>query len=316
VISGLIQILRNKPEVIVSTYPIASAHVIAYVLHRLTGVPWVADLRDPMAQEGYPSDPQKKKWFEWIERKIVRHCRYAMVTAPGAKEYYEGRFPDKSSDFWQFIPNGYDETLFSEVADLGTGATTTLNANKPAILLHSGIIYPSERDPTQFFSALSELKQEGRIDSGKLEVRLRSTGHDQILSEQIRSLGIGDLVRLEPTVPYREALAEMFAVDALLLLQAANCNYQIPAKVYEYLRVRKPILALTPPEGDTGRLMSATGAVGVARLDSKEQIKAAILGLLDALEQPTQQNTDPSELEKFSRQYQAGRFEALLNALV
>jgi hypothetical protein len=120
VFSGLFSILKNKPDVIVSTYPIASAHIIAYVLHRITGVPWVSDLRDPMAQVGYPTDPLKKKIYEWIERKIVKHCRFAIVTAPGAKVLYQQRFPEIADDFWQIIPNGYDEKLFEKIKPVAT----------------------------------------------------------------------------------------------------------------------------------------------------------------------------------------------------
>lgn len=54
---GLKMIKEFKPDVIWSTYPIATAHVIASALHRKTGIPWVADFRDPMAQDGYPADP-------------------------------------------------------------------------------------------------------------------------------------------------------------------------------------------------------------------------------------------------------------------
>ena len=64
VLAGLAMIRRARPSVIFSTYPIATAHLIGLALHRLTGLPWVADFRDPMAQEGYPADPR-----------IWRNCR-------------------------------------------------------------------------------------------------------------------------------------------------------------------------------------------------------------------------------------------------
>ncbi|HSQ81014.1 MAG TPA: glycosyltransferase, partial [Casimicrobiaceae bacterium] len=56
--SGMKLIRRWRPDVIWSTYPIATAHVIGSVLHRRSGLPWIADFRDPMAQEGYPADPR------------------------------------------------------------------------------------------------------------------------------------------------------------------------------------------------------------------------------------------------------------------
>ena len=50
-----------------STYPIATAHQIGAGIARRTGLPWVADFRDPMAQEGYPADPRRWQAFKRIE---------------------------------------------------------------------------------------------------------------------------------------------------------------------------------------------------------------------------------------------------------
>lgn len=310
-LAGLFSILRKKPDVIVSTYPIASAHFIAYFLHKMTGIPWVADLRDPMAQVDYPSDPVKKKWFVWMEKKIVKHCKYALVTAPGAKIFYQQKYPDMRDDFWQLIPNGFDEQIFADMCP----KVTLDNKSNPKVLLHSGVIYPSERDPSHFFAALSELQQEGKICADDIIIRLRATGHDDLFSEQLKQFKIEQLVQLEPTVPYEQALQEMFDVDGLLLLQAANCNYQIPAKAYEYIRVQKPVLGLTPTEGDTGQLLLKAGNAVIAPLDNKIEIKLALLAFIDSLSSQVAE----SELEKlhtYSRQYQAAKFENLLNKVL
>ena len=84
--------------------------------------------------------------------------------------------------------------------------------------------------------------------------------------------GAQDFIELCPAIPYREALAEMLAVDALLVMQASNCNAQIPAKIYEYLRAGKPILGLTDPEGDTAGVLRGAGLNAIARLDSADEI--------------------------------------------
>tara|TARA_R110002167_G_scaffold122547_2_gene301086 strand:- start:2189 stop:3433 length:1245 start_codon:yes stop_codon:yes gene_type:complete len=309
VISGLWSILKNKPNVLVSTYPIASAHFIAYILHKLTGIPWIADFRDPMAQADYPTDPVKKRWFEWIEKKIIKHCEYAFVTAPGAKTFYEQKYPQCGEDFWQIIPNGFDETLF---ADLHSSPYVEVKNPQPKIILHSGVIYPSERDPTDFFNALAELQNEGSISSKDIVIRLRATGHDDLFRKQLAVLKIDPLVQLEPTVPYRQALQEMFDVDGLLLLQAANCNYQIPAKAYEYIRIQKPVLALTPNEGDTGQLLLQAGNTVIAPLDNKEKIKVALMEYIDILANPVNTEITDQQLHTFSRQFQALKFEELL----
>ena len=313
-IVGLWRILRRRPKIIVSTYPIASAHFIAYLLHKVTGIPWVADLRDPMAQEGYPSDKRKKSWFQWIERKIVKHCQAAVVTAPGAKALYVARFKNVPESFWLILPNGFDDAIFSQA--LADHKHPIKGATKgPLVLLHSGVIYPSERDPSHLFAALSELQQEGKICADDVIIRLRATGHDDLFSEQLKQLKIEQLVQLEPTVPYEQALQEMFDVDGLLLLQAANCNYQIPAKAYEYIRVQKPVLGLTPTEGDTGQLLLQAGNAVIAPLDNKIEIKLALLAYIDSLTAPVVESGH-DKLHSYSRQYQAAKFEKLLDKVL
>ena len=316
VVSGLISIIRNRPDVIVSTYPIASAHIIAYVLHCITGVPWVSDLRDPMAQTGYPSDPLRKKIYEWIERKIVKHCRFSIVTAPGAKVLYQQRFPEIADDFWQIIPNGYDEKLFEQLKPAARGSSKVAGEEKRCVVLHSGLIYPDERDPSQLFSALSELKQEGAVNIENLRLRLRATGNDKLYQQQIDQLNIADMVKLEPSISYLSALEEMLSVDGLLLLQADNCNYQIPAKAYEYIRAQKPILALTPAAGDTGQLLAKAGVAEISPLDDKEQIKVALLQFVAKLNGAEPVSMDQESIEQYSRQRQAAKFQALLEKAI
>jgi glycosyltransferase involved in cell wall biosynthesis len=311
-IRGLVSILKKRPDAIVSTYPIASAHLIAYLLHKVSGVPWIADFRDPMAQADYPSDANKKKIFLWIERKAVKHCKFVMLTAPGAIDFYQSKFPAVAKDFWQLIPNGFDQEILDQVRANNTAKSKSASAVKPIILLHSGIIYPSERDPQVLFSALAELKLEGVFNHHKLQVRMRASGYEANYQANIRALQIEDLVQFLPAIPYQQALNEMLNVDALLLLQAANCNYQIPAKAYEYIYAQKPILALTPLEGDTGKLLNVLGMSCIAPLDNKDKIKQAIKTFLHKLTTDDFTYLDPQGLHSYSRQYHAKTFERLL----
>ena len=87
-------------------------------------------------------------------------------------------------------------------------------------LLHSGIVYPEERDPTQFFEALGQLKAEGKIQAGSLKIRFRASVHDDLLNSLASKYGIAELIDCQPPIPYKEALAEMMNVDGLLVMQA------------------------------------------------------------------------------------------------
>ena len=90
-----------------------------------------------------------------------------------------------------------------------------------------------------------------------------------------------EFVETLPPLPYRAALEEMIRADALLVLQASNCNEQIPAKLYEYLRAGRPIVALSDPLGDTASLLHEAGVDTIARLDSIDGIAELLARFLD-----------------------------------
>lgn len=269
--AGLRLTRRYRPDVIWSTYPIASAHLIGLLLHRLTGIPWVADLRDPMVDIGHPANPLTRRAYSWIERQTVTRCSVAVCTTPSAIQTYRKRYPEIPAERYALIENGYDEENFAQAA-----VAVPAPASGPFVLVHSGVIYPSERDPEPLFAALAALQNEGTLSAANFRLVLRATGHDAYLTKLIRKHGIEPLVTLAPHMAYREALAEMLSAGGLLLLQAANCNHQIPAKLYEYLRAKRPILALTDPAGDTAAALRNAGVDTIAPLDDQAAIAAAI----------------------------------------
>jgi hypothetical protein len=131
-----------------------------------------------------------------------------------------------------------------------------------------------------FFEALAALLEQKLISPSNLKVILRATAHDEYLLPLIDRYGIGGIVSLAPPIPYRDALSEMLSANGLLILQASNCNNQIPAKLYEYLRARRPILALTDPEGNTAAALRDAGIDTIARLDSVNDIMKELLRFL------------------------------------
>jgi glycosyltransferase involved in cell wall biosynthesis len=278
--AGMAMLRRLRPDVLWSTYPIATAHLIGLTLHRLSGIAWVADMRDPMVDDEYPRGRMPRKVAAWIEARTVASCTRLVCTTPGAIRNYRARYPAIPAERFVLIENGYDEEDFS-AAELVPAPAREPGA--ALVLLHSGIIYPSERDPRPLFAALAALLQDGRIAGRRLRVVLRAAVHEDLLRALRAEHGLEEVVDIAPPLPYREALAEMLAADGLLLLQAANCNAQIPAKLYEYLRARRPILALTDTAGDTAQAMRDAGIDNIAPLDEQLAITAALTSFVEAL---------------------------------
>ena len=270
VLNGRRLIRELQPAAIWSTYPIATAHRIGATLCAHSGLPWIADFRDPMAQDGYPEDPATWRSFAAIEAKAIKRASISTFTTPSAIKHYRARYPDRA-DRLQLLENGYDEETFAT-----SSVGPALNPGK-LTLLHSGIVYPSERDPTQLFAALACLRDREPKVYSSLRIRFRAPVHLDLIHALADTYGVKDAVETLPPVAYRDALAEMLCADALLVLQASNCNAQIPAKLYEYFRARRPIVALTDPDGDTGKTCESAGIETIAPLDSVDAITACLL---------------------------------------
>ena len=308
-----LEIVRNhRPQVLWSTYPIATAHLIGATLHRLTGIPWIADFRDSMTEPDYPRDRPTRAVCRWLERVTVEDCERAVFTAPGAIRMYAKRYPSIPESHWSLIRNGFDEENFA-LAERQTAHGT--RAERPLVMVHSGLLYRSERDPRSFFAALGDLRRAGRIDPNRLRIVLRASGDEEYHRHHIQQHGIEDIVSLEPGIPYQEALQEMLGADALLLFQASNCNHQIPAKVYEYLRARRPVLALTDPEGDTAGVLREAGVGSIAPLDSAPAIAAALERFLRGLQLGDLPVASDEELARHSRRWQTRQLSELLDSV-
>lgn len=307
VLAGLLVLRRYPADAIWSTYPIATAHRIGQTLARLTGLPWIADFRDPMAHEGYPPDRRQWRSFLAVERAAMRHAAFSTFTAPSAVRFYQDRYPELG-DRLCLIENGYAEDAIPVERP-----RQWLNPGK-LTLLHSGIVYPSERDPTQLMQALGRLAERFPACLARLVLRFRAPLHGDVLQAQAAAHGVSANIQVLPPIGHAEAVAEMAAADALLLLQAANCNMQIPAKFYEYLACRRPIIALTDPAGDTALALRAAGVDAIAPLDDA----VAITDLLRRFVSHPSRGYLPAEaaIAAASRRARCGQLAALLDSCV
>jgi hypothetical protein len=296
--------LRERFDAVWSTYPIASAHVIGNRLTRLTNLPWIADVRDPMAQENYPIDPRTRRMYRDIETAMSQRASLMTFTTPGAVGHYRATFPSTSPERFKLLENGYDAESFH-------GLEATGPSDGRLVFLHSGVVYPSERDPTHLIKAIARLKRSGTLSESNAVFRFRASGHDAMIARLAADHGVEDLVELREALPYREALSEMLHADVLLLLQAANCNAQIPAKLYEYFRAQRPVLALTDDAGDTAHALRRWGYTTIAPLDCTEDIARLIERFLKESTEPPQHSE--SELLAYSRRGLTARLAAMLD---
>lgn len=313
--SGLRIIRNDRPDMIYTTYPIPSSHLIGFLLHKITGVPWVAEFRDPMVEVDYPADRTQRRIRVWIEMKIFKHARRIVVVTPSAKEYYAAR-SRKDSKFVVEIPNGFDEILKADEYRDDTGNTGHSAASRPINFLHSGILYGNERNPDQLFVAIADLKASGFFDKRKVKFVFRGSGSEDDFEKRVSDLGINELVEFRKSVSYREARHEMLQADVLLLLQGRVCNRQIPAKLYEYLALRKAVLCLADPAGDTASQIKSLGLGESAPLEDSDAIKSHLSAFISEYLRGSPKLLDDDALAVLSRRSRAKELASLLDEAV
>jgi hypothetical protein len=312
--TGMRLIRELDPDIIWSTYPIASAHQLAARMQKATSIPWVADFRDPMAQDGYPSDPEVWESFRRIEEMAAHRASRLTFVTPGALRLYRDRYCAVPDSHFALIENGYDDASFS-AAEAGVRIREPLNPGK-VTLLHSGVVYPSERDPSSLFAAIGRLYVRGVLRRNSFRIRFRAPVHSDLLHRLARDAGIERLVEVLPAVPYQAALQEMLCADGLVVMQGTNCNEQVPAKVYEYLRARRPLLGLADPNGDTGRLLHSVGVEGIARLEDSEAVESVLLEFVSALIEGRATAPRESAVEGASRQARTRDLALLMDCVI
>lgn len=306
---GMALVRRHRPSAIWSTYPIATAHVIACALHRISGLPWIADFRDPMVEFNRrklvfaPSDPRLRSSRLRVERLCARYATRAVFCTATAARIFTERYPEFPAERAVVIPNGYDERAFADVE--GDVPTVVPGAGRRLKLLHSGVLYPGpDRDPTAFLEALKSFLNAHPEWQGRIEVVFRASGFDEVYGPVIRRLGLESVVMLAPMVAYREAVREMLEADGLLVFQGYTSNPAIPAKAYEYLRARRPVLALLDDEGETAGLLRRQGVGTILPIDDAGAIERGLGEFLGAAERgsaPVLSVQEAARLERRSR---------------
>ena len=295
---GLRLIRRHRVQAIWSTYPIMTAHCIAHSLHRITGLPWIADFRDPVASSADMTDARSAASRHHWESRVLQTASRSVFTTPGTLREYAERYPKLHAECRLIvIENGYDERAFTNLSRLAPRQT-----GGPLVLVHSGLLYPRGRNPVPFLTALAQLKNSGLVGADGLRVILRASRSVKEFTREIQRLGLGDMVFLYPAISYRDALIEQATADALLLFQGAEFDRQIPAKLYEYLRIGRPIFALTSDLGDTANVLRNTGGAETAPIDDVDAIASRLAAFIRVLREGRAPVTDPSVVKQYSRE--------------
>ncbi len=263
-------IRREKIDAIYSTSEPFTDHLIAYVLKKISAKPWVADFRDPWTQ--YQRHPAYFRWRkrsdEWLERRFLSYADAVVITSDAAADNLVRKYPSLKRDKVFTITNGFDPADFDGLDEGKTGQKFT-------IVYTGRFNYPVSTSPN-FLKALERLVSEEKGVKRNLEVIFVGVFGEEN-RRLVHELGLEEVTNLKGYLPHRESLAYLLRGDMLLLTLNSGIGGEViyPAKVFEYLAAKRPILALVP-EGVSAELVRSTKSGVVVDPDDVEEIKQAI----------------------------------------
>ena len=301
-IPAAIRIIREEGiDVVVTTSPPGSIHLVGAAARAATGVRWVADLRDPLA--GHPHRDisrmlvrAKEQGQQGIAALVARNADAIVAVSDAIAEEMRARSPRAPV---VTIANGAD---FDDFAGLAYAPGERFR------ITHAGSFF-GQRSPRPFLSALA------RVDG----VVARFVGEFRAADREWAA-GITDRNELVPYASHRRALALERDSEALLLLipdAGGRGKGILSGKVFEYLAAGRPILAVVPPDGAAASLIAQTGTGVVVAPDDVDGMERELVALRDRFNAGTLAATSLSEewRSRLSRRSRVEEFAELLHGM-
>jgi glycosyltransferase involved in cell wall biosynthesis len=310
--AGFRVIKRDSLDAIYATGRPWTALVVGAILRQLTQKPLIADFRDPWITNPFRTQYSalKNRAEYWLEKYVVEKANLILANTTALKEEFIERFPHQPADKFVTLLNGYD----SDDYHLSEAIPNGINQERLTIT-HTGFLY-GKRDPKTFLEAVKFVVEKQLIDPRKLQVCfVGSVELPYDLPAYLSSIGLNKVVVLHEHVPYRKSLEFLQQSDVLLLLQPGTTT-QIPSKLFEYIGMRKPLLAISPHQGATCQLIREENLGHIVDPDNIEEIGNTLSGLYAAWEAGSLKMKQTEAVRrKFDIQQITGSLATMLNNL-
>ncbi|TCI90308.1 glycosyltransferase family 4 protein [Tenacibaculum sp. M341] len=263
-------ISEENIDLVITTGPPHSLHLIGKKLKEQLGVKWLADFRDPWTSIDYfhllPLTKSARKKHFRMEEEVVRSADSVLMVSNHAQEKYK-EFAKEIN----VITNGFDTEVSLEDEEITIDTKFSIT--------HIGSMN-SERNPKILWETLSELCKEDAVFAEDLELKLIGKLDDTIWNEEIAPRNFKNVARI-PYVPHTAAKKYQRQAQVLLIVvnDYPSAKEMIPGKTFECLQAQRPILAFAPEDGDLSAILEETTAGVAIDFSNKEKVREEILKL-------------------------------------
>ena len=291
IIKALELIKREQIEVVITSGPPHSTHLIGNKIKTMTGIKWIADFRDPWTDIFYYKELYHSGLAIWIDRqlekKILSNADQIITVSEEIGKLLRKKI-QLSQDKIAVIPNGYDE------ADFENGMAVS---NEKFTITYCGTISMGYKIGN-FVEAISQLPE-----SVKSQMTIRFVGN---VPEEILQLferkNLRSMIEVMGYLPHELAVGQMKGASLLLMAIPDSPDNKgiVTGKFFEYLAANRPILAIGPPGGDVDLLLKKCSAGKIFSYEATEEMKQFILERFE-LDQKKMNSGNTTGTEKYTR---------------
>lgn len=306
---GLELVKEHDIQAIYSSSPPYTCALIARRIKQRTGLPWVAGFRDPWTE--FLTTPDR--WFlpamidKSLERSVFAEADLIECAWEGIIDDAMRKYPKLHRSKFHHVPNGFDSSDFPVVPYVRNDRFT---------ITYTGSMY-GRRTPRAFLAALDVLSGQGLIDPSDIRLRFVGRFGDEVHT-MLNLSQFAPSIEIVGYVPHEESIGYVMSSEASLLIvdDTKESAEIVPGKVYEYLGVGRPIIALAPRNSAIERLLQETNA-GLSAPQSDVDRIAEILGMFFDRWKRGEQIVQPfaQEIVKYERRVAAHQLGSMLNEL-
>jgi len=295
--------LRENPvDLIISTGPPHSMHLIALGLKEKFDVPWIADFRDPWTDIDFYAKLRLTKWADKIhhklELKVLTKADHVVTVSPGCAADL-GKIINRKIEV---IYNGYDPLDYQ---------FTKPEQSKTFTISHFGA-FNKDRNPASLWATIKEISETNPEFRKLLRIQLIGQTDDSIVND-IRKNNLTENLVLIEHLAHQEGLVQLSKSQVLLLPlnDAPNVKGILPGKMFEYMALQRPILALGPTDADYAKILKETNSGVPLGFDDVPGIKNALQNYFQLFKE-NKLAVESGTYEKYSRKNLAKQFVNLL----
>ena len=247
--------LKEHPvDLIVSTGPPQSMHIIGCKLAQETGLPWIADFRDPWTKIFYfkhlAMTRATEKWHKKMEKRVLDRADAVVAVSPLVQQ----EFQEMTQTRVELITNGFDECDFSgeRVKEADGGK------DKDFVITHTGL-FAADGNPTMLWKVLTEKSSRDEVFRKTLKIKLVGKTDDSII-ESIKNAGLESALENMGYCSHSVAVEQQRAASLLILPLRKEPEYKavLPGKLFEYLASWRPVLGIGQPDGAMSMILNMT----------------------------------------------------------